>query len=61
MNQDMELINRWKQAKTGMPLIDALMRELNTSGYLREQGFEILATYFTRDLRLDWRFGAAHF
>ena len=44
-----------------MPLIDALIRELNMSGYLRDQGYEILTTYFTRDLGLDWRFGASHF
>jgi deoxyribodipyrimidine photo-lyase len=44
-----------------MPLIDALMRELNTTGDITNRGREIVCSYLTRDLLIDWRYGAYHF
>lgn len=44
-----------------MPLIDALMRELNVTGFLSNRGRQIVASYLTLDLEQDWRYGARHF
>lgn len=54
-------INRWKEGNTGFPLIDALMRELNHSGFMSNRGRQIVASYLTLDLQQDWRYGAMHF
>lgn len=58
---NMEIINKWKQGMTGMPLIDALMRDMNRTGYMSNRGRQIVAAYLTLDLGMDWRFGAHHF
>lgn len=60
-NTDMEIVNRWKEGRTGMPLIDALMRELNATGFMPNRGRMIVACYLTMDLKQDWRYGAHHF
>ena len=46
---------------TGMPLIDALMREMFHSGFMSNRGRQIVACYLALDLKQDWRFGAHHF
>jgi len=56
-----DLINRWKQGTTGMPIVDAFMRELNETGWMGNRGRQIVASYLTLDLKQDWRYGAHHF
>jgi deoxyribodipyrimidine photolyase len=51
---------RWKQGKTGVPYIDACMRELNETGWLAYKGRKTAASFLAHDLRLDWRIGAFH-
>ena len=46
---------------TGMPLIDALMRELLYTGFMSNRGRQIVACYLALDLKQDWRFGAYWF
>lgn len=58
---DKNVIKRWKEGNTGMPYIDALMRELNTTGYMPGRGRLAAASYFTHDLKQDWRYGAHYF
>lgn len=58
---DEEMVDRWKEGETGIPLIDALMRELLTTGYISYRGRQHVASYFVHDLGLDWRVGADHF
>ena len=58
---DEEMIQRWKDGETGIPLIDALMRELLTTGYISYRGRQHVASYFVHDLGLDWRVGADFF
>lgn len=58
---DMDIINRWKTGMTGMPLIDALMRDMNRTGFMSNRGRQIVAAYLTLDLGMDWRYGAHHF
>lgn len=58
---DLDIVQRWKDGTTGMPLIDALMRELKHTGFMPNCGRIITACYFTLDLNQDWRYGAHHF
>jgi len=58
---NMETVNKWKEGRTGMPLIDSLMRELNATGFMPNRGRMIVACYLTMDLKQDWRYGANHF
>ena len=59
--QDFELIERWRQGTTGMPLIDACMRELNLTGWMSNRGRQVVASYLALDLKQDWRHGAHYF
>jgi len=59
--RDAELERRWKEGKTGMPLVDANMRELACTGFMSNRGRQNVASYFALDLQLDWRCGADHF
>jgi deoxyribodipyrimidine photo-lyase len=56
-----EYIKRWKEGRTGMPLIDALMRDMNATGFMPNRGRMIVACYLTMDLKQDWREGAYYF
>jgi deoxyribodipyrimidine photo-lyase len=51
----------WTQGRTGVPLVDAGMRELACSGYSSNRMRQILASYWIYDLGGDWRAGAAWF
>ena len=44
-----------------MPLVDALMREMNQTGFMPNRGRMVVACYFAMDLKQDWRFGAGWF
>lgn len=56
-----QLLARWKAGQTGVPLIDANMRELAATGYMSARGRMVTASYFTKDLKIDWQLGADHF
>ncbi|KEZ78138.1 DASH family cryptochrome [Salinisphaera hydrothermalis] len=58
---DAAVIDAWKAGRTGMPFVDANMRELAATGYMSNRGRQNVASYFIRDLRQDWRWGAAWF
>jgi deoxyribodipyrimidine photo-lyase len=58
---DKELFTSWKEGKTGVPFIDANMRELNTTGYMSNRGRQNVASFLVKDLNVDWRMGAAYF
>jgi deoxyribodipyrimidine photo-lyase len=44
-----------------MPYIDALMREMNSTGFMSNRGRLAVSAYLTQDLKQDWRFGAHYF
>jgi deoxyribodipyrimidine photo-lyase len=46
---------------TGFPIVDAGMRELNTTGYMHNRVRMIVASFLTKDLLIDWRWGEAYF
>ncbi|EFW93520.1 deoxyribodipyrimidine photolyase [Haladaptatus paucihalophilus DX253] len=52
---------RWKRGETGIPFVDANMRELNETGYMSNRGRQNVASVLANDLRIDWRKGAAYF
>lgn len=51
----------WCQGRTGMPLVDANMRELLSTGFMSNRGRQVVASYLVNDLQQDWRHGAAWF
>ena len=53
--------DRWRQGRTGEPLVDAAMRELAATGYLSNRLRQVVASYLVYDLHGDWRAGAAWF
>lgn len=58
---DLALFEKWKNGQTGVPFIDANMRELNASGFMSNRGRQIVASFLVKDLGLDWRLGAWYF
>jgi deoxyribodipyrimidine photo-lyase len=56
-----EWTNAWKNAKTGFPIIDACMTELNTSGYMHNRGRLIVSSFLVKLLLTDWREGERYF
>jgi deoxyribodipyrimidine photo-lyase len=58
---DPAAFERWLTARTGQALVDAGMRELQTTGYLSNRMRQIVASYLVHDLACDWRAGAAWF
>ena len=51
----------WCEGKTGYPLVDAGMRELNTTGYMHNRVRMVVASFLTKHLLIDWRWGEAYF
>ena len=51
----------WCAGRTGYPLVDAAMRQLNESGYLHNRLRMVVASFLSKDLGLDWRRGEAWF
>jgi deoxyribodipyrimidine photo-lyase len=53
--------SRWCNGKTGFPIVDAGMRELNQTGYMHNRVRMITASYLVKDLQIDWRWGERYF
>lgn len=56
-----EEFNRWCEGKTGYPIVDAGMRELNGTGFMHNRVRMITASFLTKHLLIDWRWGEAYF
>jgi deoxyribodipyrimidine photo-lyase len=54
-------LSSWQEGRTGYPVVDAAMRQLNSEGYLPNRARMIVASFLAHDLRVDWRRGAGHF
>lgn len=52
---------KWCAGKTGYPLVDAGMRELNATGYMHNRVRMVVASFLSKHLLLDWRLGEAYF
>jgi deoxyribodipyrimidine photo-lyase len=58
---DEEAFARWETGQTGVPIVDAAMRQLRREGWLHNRGRLIVASFLTRTLGIDWRLGAEVF
>lgn len=59
--QDDAQYQAWCEGKTGYPLVDAGMRELNATGFMHNRVRMVVASFLTKHLLLDWRLGEAYF
>lgn len=55
------VFEKWRLGQTGVPLIDANMRELLATGFMSNRGRQNVAKFLVQELHLDWRQGAAWF
>ena len=53
--------NKWKEGKTGIPIVDACMRQMNTTGYMHNRGRMIVSSFLIKNLLIDWRKGEKYF
>jgi len=56
-----EKFKRWCDGETGFPIVDAGMRQLNTTGFMHNRLRMITAMFLTKDLHIDWRHGERYF
>jgi deoxyribodipyrimidine photo-lyase len=56
-SNDISLFKAWCHGLTGFPIVDAGMRQLNTTGYIPNKIRMIVATFLTKDLQIDWQWG----
>jgi deoxyribodipyrimidine photo-lyase len=52
---------RWCEGKTGYPMVDAGMRQLNETGFMHNRVRMVTASFLTKHLLIDWRWGEAYF
>jgi deoxyribodipyrimidine photo-lyase len=54
-------LQAWQEARTGYPLLDAAMHQINTSGYMHNRLRMVAASFLVKDLHVDWRLGERYF
>jgi hypothetical protein len=59
--QDTEQFQAWCQGRTGYPMVDAGMRQLQATGWLHNRSRMVVASFLTKDLLLPWQWGARWF
>jgi len=60
-NNNTEDYEKWCTGNTGYPLVDAGMRELNQTGFMHNRVRMVVASFLTKHLLIDWRWGEAYF
>lgn len=58
---DLTEFEAWCRGQTGFPFIDAAMRQLNATGWMHNRGRMVVASFLTKDLLIDWRWGERYF
>eukprot|EP01061_Rhynchopus_euleeides_P037928 TRINITY_DN65249_c0_g1_i1.p1 TRINITY_DN65249_c0_g1~~TRINITY_DN65249_c0_g1_i1.p1 ORF type:complete len:519 (+),score=235.98 TRINITY_DN65249_c0_g1_i1:211-1767(+) len=56
-NSEEEDFEKWKRGSTGVPFVDAAIREMNVSGVMHNRGRMVVAMFLTKNLMIDWRRG----
>ena len=56
-----ELFAAWCEGRTGYPIVDAAMRQLNQTGYMHNRLRMVAASFLVKDLLIDWRWGERYF
>lgn len=59
--KDPALLQKWQEGRTGIPFIDANMRELRLTGFMSNRGRQNVASFLVKDLHLNWIHGANYF
>ena len=59
--QDEQQLIAWQQGQTGYPIVDAAMRQLNTTGWMHNRLRMVVASFLVKDLLIDWRQGERYF
>lgn len=60
-SNDIDLFEKWAKGMTGIPFIDANMRELNATGFMSNRGRQNVASFLVKDLNINWQLGAEYF
>lgn len=60
-NDNQEQFKAWCEGKTGFPIIDAAMRQLNSEGWMHNRMRMLTASFLTKDYLIDWRLGESYF
>ena len=55
------LFQAWREGRTGFPIVDAGMRQLNQTGWMHNRVRMIVASFLIKDLRMDWQSGERYF
>ena len=55
------VFQKWSEGKTGFPIVDAGMRQLNETGFMHNRVRMVVASFLTKDLHIDWRLGEKYF
>jgi deoxyribodipyrimidine photolyase len=58
---DDEALDAWRQGRTGVPIVDAGLRQLLQEGWMHNRARMITASFLCKRLHIDWRLGARHF
>lgn len=58
---DTELFAAWQEGRTGFPVVDAAMRQLRREGWMHNRARMVVASFLTKDLLVDWRWGERQF
>ncbi|MGP9688952.1 DASH family cryptochrome [Psychrobacter sp. AOP22-C1-C5] len=58
---DQKLLEQWQNGTTRYPIVNACMKQLNTTGYISNRGRQLVASCLIHELGLDWRYGATYF
>ena len=57
-NNHQPTFERWARGETGVPFVDANMREMNATGFMSNRGRQNVASFLVKDLKLNWQMGA---
>ncbi|TNE59285.1 MAG: DASH family cryptochrome [Bacteroidetes bacterium] len=61
LKNNLEQFRVWAEGRTGVPFIDANMRELNATGWMSNRGRQNTASFLIKDLKVNWQIGAEYF
>ena len=60
-SKNVSAFQKWCKGETGFPIVDACMRQLNTTGYMHNRGRMLVAHFLVKILMIDWRWGEKYF
>lgn len=61
LKNNTDQFNAWAEGRTGIPFIDANLRELNATGWMSNRGRQNVASFLVKDLKVNWQMGAEYF